>query len=231
MATPFTVVSLELVESTQDEARQRFSGSPLLVVAWRQRAGRGRTGAQWRSAPRAIAASLAWSPDWPESALSRLTLVAGLAALDALGGGVGLKWPNDLMVDGAKAGGILTERFGDLVVVGLGVNLHWPEPPEGFAALTGTDPGAAAAGRLSEAWAGRLLDRAAAGPEQWGRAEYVARCVTLGEEIGWDPAGHGIATGIAPNGGLIVMTSDGEAVLESGAVRMVRVRGGSAGHG
>jgi BirA family biotin operon repressor/biotin-[acetyl-CoA-carboxylase] ligase len=230
MATPFTVVALEAVDSTQDEARHRFSGDPVVVIAAAQRAGRGRTGASWVSAPRAVAASLAWKPEWPESMLARLTLVAGLAALDVIGGG-GLKWPNDLIVGGSKVGGILTERFGDVVVTGLGLNLYWPDRPPGFAALADADPGADAARRFAEAWAGRVLARTAAGPEAWGHAEYVARCVTIGAEIAWDPSGHGTATGIAPDGGLVVMTADGEVVLESGVVRMVRPRSSPGGHG
>ena len=164
-------------------------------------------------------------PGWPESALGRVTLVAGLAALDVIGAVGGLKWPNDVIVGGAKAGGILTERFGDLVITGLGLNLYWPAPPKGVAALAAADPGADAVGSLGEAWAARLLARAAEGPDHWGHAEYVTRCVTIGEEITWDPTGRGTAIGIASDGGLIVATRDGEVVLQSGAVRMVRPPG------
>lgn len=231
MATPLTVIALEIVDSTQDEARQRFSGNPLVVIAGAQRRGRGRTGATWESAPRALAASLAWAPQWPASAVARLTLVAGLAALDVIGGGGGLKWPNDVMIGGAKAGGILTERFGDTVITGLGLNLYWPDPPPGFGALATADPGPNAARHLGETWAERVLQRAAPGPERWGQAEYLARCVTIGEEIAWDPDGGGTATGIAADGGLVVMTRAGEVVLDSGAVRTVRRRGGPEGHG
>ncbi|MBI5156526.1 MAG: biotin--[acetyl-CoA-carboxylase] ligase [Acidimicrobiia bacterium] len=231
MATPLTIIALEVVDSTQDEARQRYSGTPLVVIAGAQRRGRGRTGATWESAPRALAVSLAWSPHWPVSAVARLTLVAGLAALDVIGGDGGLKWPNDVMIGGAKAGGILTERYGDTVITGLGLNLYWPDPPPGFGALTTADPGADAARHLGERWAERLLQRAASGPDGWGRAEYLARCVTIGEEIAWDPDGRGTATGIASDGGLVVMTSAGEVVLESGAVRTVRRRGGPGGRG
>lgn len=224
MATPFTLVALEVVESTQDEARQRFSGDPLVVIAAAQRAGRGRTGATWESAPRAVAVSLAWEPDWPESALARLSLVAGLAAMDVIGAEGGLKWPNDVVVAGGKAGGILTERFGNLVVAGLGLNLYWPQPPPGITALEDIDPGDEAARGAGQAWARRVLERAAAGPDLWGHAEYVARCVTLGEDISWEPAGQGTAIGITLEGGLVVRTADREVVLTSGAVRLVRTR-------
>src|SRR3990172_3487586 len=112
MATPPSAFHLDVVGSTQDEARTRFSGVPVLVTAARQTTGRGRSGAAWETAPRAVAASLAWEPGWPDAAAARLSLVAGLAAADTLGDAIGLKWPNDLMRGEAKVGGILTERFG-----------------------------------------------------------------------------------------------------------------------
>jgi hypothetical protein len=118
MATPPSAFHLDVVGSTQDEARTRFSCLPVLVTAARQSSGRGRTGATWESAPRAVAASLAWEPGWPDAAVARLSLVAGLAAADTLGDAIGLKWPNDLMRGEAKVGGILTERFGPVVVAG-----------------------------------------------------------------------------------------------------------------
>ena len=221
MATPLTAVHLDVVSSTQDEARQRFAGRPVLVSAATQTAGRGRTGAGWETAPRALAVSLAWRPTWPAEAVARLTLVSALAALDGFGGDVGVKWPNDLMVGDRKVGGILTERSGDVVVTGLGANLYWPQPPPGYGALHETDPGAAAAAHLAEAWGVRVLERAGAGPDEWGRSEYRARCLTIGRRIAWEPDGEGVAVGIAPGGGLIVVTGAGEVVLESGAVRVV----------
>lgn len=222
MATPFTAVHLDVVSSTQDEARERFAGKPVLVSATGQTAGRGRTGAVWETAPRAMAVSLAWRPEWPEGAAPRLTLVAGLAALDVLGAEVGLKWPNDLMVADRKVGGILTEQAGGVVVTGLGVNLFWPHPPSDYAALRDEDPGPSSGAVLAEAWGIRLLQRVAGGSDEWGRKEYMARCVTIGRRIAWDPRGFGIAVGIATEGGLIVATDVGRVVLESGAVHSVR---------
>ena len=229
MATPFTVVELDVVGSTQDEARQRFAGEPVLVVAAAQTAGRGRAGAMWEPAPRAVAASLAWQPGWPVGAVARLTLVAGLAALDVIGDAAALKWPNDLMIGERKVGGILTERFDAVVVTGLGLNLFWPDPPAGIGAVGDRDPGAAAAAAAGRTWGRRMLERTAAGPEQWGWVEYGARCLTVGRDITWDPDGNGTAVGIAREGGLIVDTARGRVVLESGAVRSVRSRGGERG--
>ncbi|MBN2113111.1 MAG: biotin--[acetyl-CoA-carboxylase] ligase [Acidimicrobiia bacterium] len=214
---------MEETASTQDEARRRFAGFPLLVVAARQTAGRGRRGRAWETAPRALAATLALRLAWPEATWPRLTLVAGLAACRALGPGVGLEWPNDLVQGSRKIGGLLTEAAGDVVAVGLGVNLHWPAPTVvGAGALYVRDPGAEAAERLAQAWARELLRRVAAGPEAWGREEYAGCCATLGREVIWEPGGRGRAAGVAADGGLEVETASGHRVLHAGEVHTVR---------
>ena len=225
MATPLAVHHLEVVESTQDEARGRHGAEPVLVTATAQRAGRGRSGASWQTAPRALAASLAWSPHWPPETVSLITLVAGLAALDTLGERVGLKWPNDLVIGDVKVGGILSERFGEAVVVGIGVNLYWPQAPPGVGALHDRDPGPDTAPHLAEQWARHVLARVGAGPAAWGREEYLARCVTLGRAITWEPEGSGVAQDVTPVGSLVVATAHGVTTIDSGAVRTVRTVG------
>lgn len=104
---------------------------PVLLAADEQSAGRGRRGRRWRSPAGAGALfSLALQMRRPARELGGLSIAAGLAAvraLRALGAGeVALKWPNDLLVRGAKLGGILVETrtrvAGSLVVVGIGIN-------------------------------------------------------------------------------------------------------------
>ncbi len=222
MATPFSVEHLGRVGSTQDEARSRFSGDPLLVTASAQDAGRGRRGATWRNADRAMAASLAFVPDWEEVHLPRLTLVAGLAATDVLPDDIGLKWPNDVVRGSRKIGGLLAERADDIIVVGFGLNVYWRSAPNGMGGLLGSDPGAGPVAALAEDWVRALLDRAGRGPEDWGREEYAARCVTVGASITWEPNGSGIATGVAADGSLEVDSAEGARRLDSGAVRTIR---------
>jgi BirA family biotin operon repressor/biotin-[acetyl-CoA-carboxylase] ligase len=222
MATPLHKIRLDETASTQDDARSAFDGSPVLVIAGGQTAGRGRSGSAWRNAPRAVAASLAFAPGWDLSALSRMTLVAGLAAIDSLGGDLGLKWPNDVVRDDEKLAGILTEAADGVVVVGMGVNLWWPDPPEGVAGLLSTDPGPDRGSDLAAEWAGGLLTRAASGPDEWGRDEYRSACVTLGRDVIWEPGGSGRAVDIAPDGALLVEVAGTTIALDSGAVTMVR---------
>lgn len=110
------------------------AGQPVLLAADEQSAGRGRRGRRWHSpAGSGVLFSLAVPMRRPVRELGGLSIVAGLAAvraLRALGAGeAALKWPNDLLVRGAKLGGILVETrardAGSLAVVGVGIN-HLP---------------------------------------------------------------------------------------------------------
>ncbi|HEX2405373.1 MAG TPA: biotin--[acetyl-CoA-carboxylase] ligase [Acidimicrobiia bacterium] len=216
MATPYLQLWVEEVSSTQDLAREEVGRLPVLVAAERQTAGRGRGGAAWLSAPRALAASLAFRPS--DDDLRPFSLMAGVAAARGLND-VSLKWPNDLMSDGVKVGGILVERA-DEVVVGMGLNLWWPEAPEGIGALDDEDPGAGLHAQIAGLWAAELMRLVEAGG--WPLDEYRSLCTTLGKTISWEPEGRGRAVDVAEDGGLVVEVSGARQTLTSGAIRHLR---------
>lgn len=218
MATPYFQLRFDTVPSTQDIARERLEELPVLVVASGQSAGRGRSGSEWVNADRALAASLAFKA--PEGDQRPFSLIAGVAAARAIDGDVVLKWPNDLIVDGLKVGGILVERSGDVVVVGLGLNLYWPDPPEGLAGLYDEDPGEELHAEVAGLWGAELM--ALLEQEEWPIYEYRDLCVTVGSDITWQPDGQGHAKDIAPDGGLMVEKPDGEkTTIYSGEVHQV----------
>ena len=132
MATPYLQLWAEEVPSTQDLARSVLGALPVLGAAERQTAGRGRGGAAWLSAPRALAVSLAFRPS--DDDLRPFSLMAGVAAARVLKG-VSLKWPNDLMSDGAKVGGILSSAPTNWWS-GWGSTSGGPMPPKGSALST-----------------------------------------------------------------------------------------------
>ena len=125
--------AMQLIEQVGDDAD--YSGHTLF--AEQQTAGRGRRGRTWVSPlGRNIYSSTVWRFSAGASGLSGLSLAVGVAivkALEALGyEGVGLKWPNDLLWQGKKLGGILIEISGDAagpchVVVGIGLNVSMSE--------------------------------------------------------------------------------------------------------
>ena len=132
-----------------------------------------------------------------------------------------LKWPNDLMLDGDKLGGILVEIVSGLAVVGLGVNLHWPDRPAEFAHLFAREPDDGISFELAALW-GAELNRMWDVPG-WDREEFVARCETVGRDIVWD-GGEGHAVDVDDSGALVVDTNSGRHSLTSGSVRHVRRR-------
>ena len=137
----------EEVESTQNIARNLAAeGAPhgTVVIAETQSAGRGRMGRGWHSPPGVnLYTTIILRPKIAMAEVPRLSLVAGIAAAEALEevapGIVQLKWPNDVWLNGRKAGGIIAEAVTDRtqqldsVLVGIGLNLNLAAddvPPE-----------------------------------------------------------------------------------------------------
>ena len=178
---------LESVTSTQDVARDMPIGS--IVVADHQTAGRGRIARRWEAPPgTALLVSFVLQPN------PLLSLAAGVAAAEACGLRVRLKWPNDLLLDDRKLGGILVEATAHKAVCGIGINLTWA--PEGAARLD--QPRDDVLERLREkielwspAPADQVLDR-------WRELS-----ATLGRRVRIDGT-EGIAQDLGPNGELIV---------------------------
>jgi len=126
----------EKVSSTNDVLREKAAaGAPegSVVIAGAQTAGRGRRGKQWLSIPgKGVYISLLLRPRWPATESPFIAFFAALAAARTLErfnvGAVKLKWPNDLLINGKKIGGVLIEpRISrgqlEFVVAGVGINV------------------------------------------------------------------------------------------------------------
>lgn len=110
-----------------------------IVVAETQSGGRGRVGRQWSSPRGGIYFSVILRPDIKPGEALRLPLVAGIAAAQAIKRRTNLdprlKWPNDILIDAKKVGGILTEMGAEMdrldwVIIGIGLNVN--TPPDSF---------------------------------------------------------------------------------------------------
>jgi BirA family biotin operon repressor/biotin-[acetyl-CoA-carboxylase] ligase len=217
MATPYFQIRHDTVASTQDVAREALEDLPVLVLAQGQTAGRGRGGEEWLNADRALAASLALHA--PTDDLRPFSLMAGVAAVRATEG-TELKWPNDVVAGDLKVGGILVERSGETVVIGLGLNLWWPEPPSEMTGLYDQDPGEARHAEVGALWGAELMRLIDA--EGWPIDEYRSVSSTLGKDVTWEPDGVGRAVDVAPDGGLVVETGEDTITIHSGVVRLLR---------
>ncbi|MFJ5192430.1 biotin--[acetyl-CoA-carboxylase] ligase [Streptomyces sp. NPDC088394] len=229
--------SLDVVETTgstnSDLARRAATGldEGAVLIAEEQTAGRGRLDRTWTAPARSgLFFSVYLKPgDVPAERWGWLPLLTGVAAATGLARSAGvdtaLKWPNDLLVtvEGAerKAGGILAERAGDGVVVGMGVNVslradELPAPTAASLALAGavsTDRETLLRGvlRSLEHWYGQWRaadgDAAASGLQE----AYAAGCATLGRTVRAQLPGDRTLTGEA-----VAIDSDGRLVLATG---------------
>lgn len=134
-----TVHTFMYVDSTNDAAfRLALGGAEEgeVVVAEAQTKGKGRMGRRWESPPGVnIYSSLILRPKMPPSRIPLITLMAAVACAEAIEQVTALlpiiKWPNDLLIEGKKAGGILTEADMEMdlinfVIVGIGINVNMP---------------------------------------------------------------------------------------------------------
>ena len=182
---------LGTVTSTQEVAAELPIGS--IVVADHQTAGRGRLGRAWAGRP-----GSGLYATFVLEATPLVLFAAGVAGARACGPAVRLKWPNDLILDDKKLGGILAEVRQGRALVGIGVNLGWA--PSGASRLNlARDP---------------LLDRLIAEMAVWTAAqpeailsEWRGLSWTLGQLVRVEVGGQvieGIAEDIAPDGALLV---------------------------
>ena len=132
-----------VLDSTNTKAMQLAEeGAPhgTLIVTDKQENGRGRRGRRWETPPgSAIAMTFLLRPQLSPNNASMLTLITALAVVRAIndltGLKVGIKWPNDIVVNGKKVCGILTEMSAQIdyinhIVIGIGINVRVDEFPE-----------------------------------------------------------------------------------------------------
>lgn len=221
-----------------DSAAEHADGTVL--IAEEQSAGRGRLDRQWTSPARAgLTCSMLIRPRSDRAQWGWLPLLTGVAVATAVSrlGEVRavLKWPNDLLLGGGKAAGILLQSSGPAVVIGFGLNVSTrpSELPEGAASLasvqaacTDRDPLLRAILREFAHWYDRFED-AGGDAEACGlRDAYRRLCDTLDRTVRVAvPSGTdllGTAVDIAPDGGLVIATSGGVHTVAAGDVTHVR---------
>jgi BirA family biotin operon repressor/biotin-[acetyl-CoA-carboxylase] ligase len=227
-------------------------GEGLVLVAEAQTAGRGRLDRAWTAPPRSgLAFSVLLRPQVPLARLGWLPLMAGVAVVSALRGFVevegierggmadaALKWPNDVLIHGRKLAGILAERAGDAVVLGIGLNvsLHADELPVPNATSLVLEGAPADRDPVLRAILRELAARYADFCGEWVegalREAYCAVCATLGRQVRVElPGGArgvpdvvltGEAVDVDENGRLVVRAADGDHALSAGDVVHVR---------
>ena len=241
----------DAVGSTNDEALEwALAGAPegAVVTADQQTQGRGRWSRGWLSPPgRSISLSLVLRPSDP-AVTGFVTTVLGVAVAEAIetAGGVtcGIKWPNDVVVEGRKVAGILVESRSsgegvDAVVAGVGVNVSWSpeEMPEeirgGATSLVAAGTGPLPRGPLIALMLGSIEDWYVRAGTSEGRAEVIAaaseRSTILGHRVllrrSDGTLTEATAVGLSEDGALRVESAGETFSVTAGEVERIRTEG------
>jgi BirA family biotin operon repressor/biotin-[acetyl-CoA-carboxylase] ligase len=223
---------LREVDSTQAElARLADRGAPegTVVSAEHQTRGRGRLGRRWLDAPgESLLVSILLRPAVEPARVPQLSLVAAVAVVDALQTGPAvralIRWPNDVLLDGRKACGILPEAStadGRLryVLLGIGLNVNQADfPPEIRDRATSLRL-ASGVPQDRDALLERLLDALDARYAEFRargfaglRSEWLRRAATIGQRVRAPGGDEGVAVDLDEDGALLVR-GDGGAVI------------------
>jgi BirA family biotin operon repressor/biotin-[acetyl-CoA-carboxylase] ligase len=207
-------------------------------VAGAQTAGRGRLGRRWESPP---GGSLSWSVVLkpPATQIGFAPILVGMAVARAVIAETNLaaqlKWPNDVQIQGRKLAGLLSERIGDAVVVGCGMNIGVASSDlDSLGATSLVDQGVA---RSRERILVACLDQLGTLLARWREgsyspvgsgllADYRKLCCTIGQNVEVElPGGRrltGLARDVDEDARLEVVTSSGTQVVDAGDVTHVR---------
>jgi BirA family biotin operon repressor/biotin-[acetyl-CoA-carboxylase] ligase len=201
------------------------------LVALEQTAGKGRQGRNWLGQPGNFYGSTLVRLAAGDPPAQSLSLAAGLALIEAVeiaapNTPLLLKWPNDLIVDGAKLAGILLERNGERIVIGFGVNLAaTPDIPGRLAAhLGGGISPQAFAPLLAGAMSRLLVVWRTADPHDFAKA-WLARAHPVGTALSVHGADSAILSGrfegIEPDGALRLRLAGGQVeIVRAGDVSL-----------
>lgn len=213
------------VGSTNDEAlRLARTAAPhgTVVCAREQTAGRGRHARHWHSPAGNLYASLMLRPDVSPGKAAELSFVTALAVADTVDRllpddvRAGLKWPNDVLVRGAKIAGILVEYAQAAVIIGIGINLR--HVPSDTTYPVTSLAGCGADARDPHAVLHALLAAFARRFDEWQangfattRNAWLARAHSLGKQVSIAVGGRSITgrfADLASDGALVVQTTD-----------------------
>lgn len=228
------ILRLAEVGSTNDWLKQHAQGLPdgQWVFADRQTGGRGRRGHRWTTLPGNLAASCLLQREHLVRPPAELGFVMALALYEACASVVHparlmLKWPNDVLLDGAKLSGILLELEPAFLIAGVGVNLRTaPQLPD-RATISLLDAGAVVTPpAFLELLAARFADwrrKWEAGSFSLVRAGWLARAHPFGTPLTVLQGGEsldGRFSGLAADGALLLETAGGRETIRAGDIWM-----------
>ena len=199
------------IYNTQEFALEELNSEPILVISFHQEKGKGTSNRSWFNADQSLACSFAFNKGDNQLDETLIPLLSGLCFTEVLSKPpIFLKWPNDLIVNDLKVGGVLVERVGEKICIGLGINYFWKNPtvPNAGALFNEVQEDDSIKDHAIK-WAEKVYESVT--KNSFSLEHYKAKLQTLGKVVEY-PEGRGWAEDINENGSLRIKTTEGEII-------------------
>ena len=199
----------ESIYNTQEFALSELSSEPILVISYSQEKGKGTSNRTWLNADQALACSLAVKQEDIKLKHTLIPLLSGYFFTEILKDiKISLKWPNDIVLNNLKVGGILVEKSENKICIGMGINYFWEKPEiPGAGSIFTKKQDDALINLHAEKWASDVLSSLV--EKNFDLSRYKQKLQTLGKIVEY-PEGRGWAEDINEDGSLKIKTTDGE---------------------
>ena len=199
----------ESIYNTQEYALCELSSEPILVISYSQEKGKGTSNRIWLNADQALACSLAVKQEDIKLEQTLIPLLAGYLFTEVLKDiNLSLKWPNDIVLNNLKVGGILVEKYENNICIGMGINYFWAKPEiPGAGSVFNKKQEDSLLNLHAEKWAVEVLSSLA--KNNFDLSKYKQKLQTLGKIVEY-PEGRGWAEDINNDGSLKIKSTDGD---------------------
>ena len=199
----------ESIYNTQEFALSELLSEPILVISYSQKKGKGTSNRTWLNADQALACSLAVKQEDIKLKHTLIPLLSGYLFTEILKDTkLRLKWPNDIVLNNLKVGGILVEKSENSICIGMGINYFWKKPEiPGAGSIFTKKQEDGLINLHAEKWASDVLSSLA--NKNFDLENYKQKLQTLGKIVEY-PEGRGWAEDVNEDGSLKVKSIDGE---------------------
>ena len=199
----------ESIYNTQEYALSELSSEPILVISYSQEKGKGTSNRTWLNADQALACSLAVKQEDIKLKHTLIPLVSGYIFTEVLKDiNLALKWPNDIVLDNLKVGGILVEKSENNICIGMGINYFWEKPElPGAGSIFTKKQEDSLINLHAQEWASEVLSSLVV--NNFDLDKYKQKLQTLGKIVEY-PEGRGWAEDINKDGSLKIKSTDGD---------------------
>ena len=199
----------ESIYNTQEFALSELSSEPVLVISYSQEKGKGTSNRTWLNADQALACSLAVKQEDIKLKHTLIPLLSGYSFIEVFKDTkLSLKWPNDIVLNNLKVGGILVEKSKNNICIGMGINYFWEKPEiPGAGSIFTKKQEDSLINLHAEKWANNVLSSLT--KNNFDIDKYKKRLQTIGKIVEY-PEGRGWAEDINKDGSLKIKSINGD---------------------